>query len=82
MTELEQRAESALAGLREGFQADGADLELVGVEGGRARVRLLVTEETCLECIVERPILEQVVAAALQASCPELSGIDLEDPRT
>ena len=80
MTALEQ-AEAALAGLREGFQADGADLELVSLEGGVARVRLLVTDETCLECIVPGPILQQVISASLRQALPGLSTVEVEDPR-
>lgn len=80
MSEREQ-AEAALGGLREGFQADGADLELVSIEAGVARVRLLVSEATCLECIVPGPILEQVVSASLREALPSLVRIEVEDPR-
>lgn len=71
----------ALAGLREGFQADGADLEVLSVVDGTARVRLVITEETCLECIVPRHILRDVVAASVKQACPELRRVDVEDPR-
>ena len=80
MTQLEQ-AERALGGLREGFQADGADLELISLEAGVARVRLLITEETCMECIVPGPILEQVIGASLRQALPDLLRIEVEDPR-
>jgi Fe-S cluster biogenesis protein NfuA len=80
MTTLE-RATAALAGLREGFQADGADLELVGVEGAKARVRLVVTEDTCQECIVPGPLLRQILEAQLKKACPELEAVEVEDPR-
>ncbi len=80
MTTLE-RAAAALEGLREGFQADGADLELVGVEGAKARVRLVVTEETCQECIVPPPLLQQILEAQLRQSCPELESVEVDDPR-
>ena len=80
MSSLEQ-AERALEGLREGFQADGADLHLLSLEGGTARVRLLVTEETCLECIVPGPILVQVITAALKQALPDLIRVEVDDPR-
>jgi Fe-S cluster biogenesis protein NfuA len=78
---LQQRAEEALSGLREGFQADGADLELVSVDGVTARVRLVVTDETCQECIVPCPLLQQVLEAALRRECPEIDVVEVEDPR-
>lgn len=71
----------ALAGLREGFQADGADLEVLSVEDGVARVRLVITEETCLECIVPGHILREVVAASVRQACPDLRRVEVEDPR-
>ncbi len=80
MSPLEQ-AEQDLGGLREGFQADGADLQLVSLEGGVATVRLLVTDETCMECIVPGPILEQVVTASLKQALPDLLRVEVEDPR-
>lgn len=80
MTALEQ-AEQALNGLREGFQADGADLELVSLEGGVARVKLLLTDATCMECIVPGPILEQVISASLKQALPDLQRVEVEDPR-
>ena len=71
----------ALAGLRDGFQADGADLEVLSVSDGVARVRLIVTEATCLECIVPGHILREVVAASVSQACPELRRVEVEDPR-
>lgn len=72
---------AALAGLREGFQADGADLEVVSVENGVARVRLVVTDQTCLDCIVPGPVLRQVVEASVRQSCPEVHSVEIDDPR-
>lgn len=81
MTTTYQQAAAALEGLREGFQADGADLELVSVEGPRARVRLVVTDQTCQECIVPPPLLQQILEAQLRQACPELTSVEVEDPR-
>ena len=81
MSAAVEDVDRALAGLREGFQADGADLEVLSVEDGVARVRLVITEETCLECIVPGHILRDVVAASVKQACPELRRVDVEDPR-
>jgi Fe-S cluster biogenesis protein NfuA len=78
---LQERAEVALDLLRGGLQADGADLKLVSIDPETAHVRLIVTSETCFECIVPGPVLYQVIEASLRDACPELVTIDLEDPR-
>lgn len=75
------RVGAALAGLREGFQADGADLEVLSVENGVARVRLVVTDQTCLDCIVPGPVLQQVVEASVRQVCPEVHSVEIDDPR-
>ena len=76
-----EHVDSALAGLREGFQADGADLQVVSAEAGVARIRLVVTEATCLECIVPNPILQQVIEASVRQAWPEVHRVEVEDPR-
>jgi Fe-S cluster biogenesis protein NfuA len=38
--EFQQQVEAALAKVRPALQADGGDIELVGIEGQNARVRL------------------------------------------
>lgn len=71
----------SLEGLRMGFRADGADLEVVSVDGGHASVRLIGTEETCWECIVPPQILRDVIAKTAMNSCPDLVALDVIDPR-
>jgi hypothetical protein len=80
MTERTKLVDS-LAGLRESFQADGADLELERVDGALATVRLVVGAETCLECIVPKPILESIVLVALQKGDPSIGRVEVIDPR-
>jgi hypothetical protein len=46
-----------------------------------ARVKLIVTDETCLECIVPGDILQTVVEASLRRAVPGLRGVVLDDPR-
>ena len=76
-----ESARQAVEQLREGFQADGADLELESLEDGVARVRLVVTDETCLECIVPGEILQTVLETSLRQSVPDLRAVVLDDPR-
>lgn len=81
MSDDKQAAAATIESLREGFQADGADLELLGLEAGVARVRLVVTADTCMECIVPTPMLHGILDASLRQAVPNLLRVDLEDPR-
>jgi len=74
--------EAAIEELRGGFQADGADLEVMDVTDVTARVRLIVTSDTCLECIVPGPILHGVIESSVRQAMPSLERLDLDDPRT
>lgn len=70
----------ALAGVRQGLQADGADLEIDSVEDDVATVRLLFSAETCQECIVPAGVLERLMMAAFRGVDPALQ-VRLLDPR-
>lgn len=76
-TDLEQ----ALHGLREGFNADGADLQIDDVDQERATIRLVGDDDTCWDCIVPPNTLRMVVTATLQKSCPSLQHVEIVDPR-
>lgn len=82
MTTYQTAVETAIGQLREGFQADGADLELVEVTEDTVRVRLIVTAETCLDCIVPGPLLHQVIESTVQDAMPTLRRLELDDPRS
>ena len=45
---------AGLAPVREVLQSDGGDIELVGVEGGTARLRLVLETASCAECVLPR----------------------------
>ena len=74
-------AAAALADLQASLQADGADLKFEGIHAGVATVRLVVGPETCLECIVPKPILESVVLVALKKHDDSITSIKMIDPR-
>jgi hypothetical protein len=79
---IREDAEKALDGLRQGFQADGADLEVQAADGPRLTLRLVGGEETCWECIIPPDQLRDVVSSVLRDSVPSIGAIDLIDPRT
>jgi hypothetical protein len=61
-----QAVEAAVAGLRQGIEADGAALEVEGVDGGLVRFRLVFGPETCRECMLPPEMLEPLLAGCLE----------------
>jgi Fe-S cluster biogenesis protein NfuA len=72
---------AGLAPVREVLQSDGGDIELVGVEGGTARLRLLLETAGCAECVLPRPLLETIALQMMQPLVPGLSAVAIDDPR-
>jgi Fe-S cluster biogenesis protein NfuA len=79
--QAQEQIVAALSDLRDALQADGADLAVVGVDGPTVRVRLIVGPETCHECIMPKDFLEEVLLMRLREHFPEISCVQLEDPR-
>ena len=73
--------EQALDGLRQGFQADGAELKVESATGSQLTLRLVGGDETCWECIIPPDQLREVVGSVLRDSVPSIERIDLIDPR-
>lgn len=78
---LRDRLAAGLKDIRESLQADHADLEIVGLEGTTARVRLLIGPETCQECIMPKNFLEDIMLMSLQDTMPQVTKVEMEDPR-
>ena len=73
--------EKALDGLRQGFQADGADLAVVSATESEVTIRLVGSDETCWDCIVPPDLLRTVIVSVLRRSVGALETVDLIDPR-
>jgi Fe-S cluster biogenesis protein NfuA len=73
--------EKALDGLRQGFQADGADLAVVSATESEVTIRLIGSDETCWDCIVPPDQLRTVIDSVLRRSVGALETVDLIDPR-
>jgi hypothetical protein len=67
--------------LRPSLQASGADLLFEGYEDGIVHCRLVLTEEACLDCILPKSVLEEVVTQAVREREPGVVGASLADPR-
>jgi Fe-S cluster biogenesis protein NfuA len=78
---IQAEVEKALDGLRQGFQADGADLTIVSATASQVTIQLIGNDETCWDCIVPPDQLRTVIDSVLRQSVSELEAIDLIDPR-
>jgi len=61
--------------VRDILQADGGDIELVAFDGGTAELRLILESAECAECVLPRPMLEDVAAKLLGVA------VRIDDPR-
>lgn len=75
------RLSAGLKDVREALHLDGADLEVLGLAGGVARLRLVVGPEACLECIMPKEVIEQMILHDVRATMPEVMRVTVDDPR-
>lgn len=73
--DLETRLRAALDKVRPYMESHGGNVELLGFEAGRARLRL---QGTCKTCSASTVTLELAVRSALQEACPDLAGFTVE----
>ncbi len=79
--DIQNQLMAALQDVQESLQADHADLEVIGLNGTAADLRLVFNEQTCLECIVNKDLLQAIMLMSLQRSLPHITEVRLEDPR-
>lgn len=75
----EQAVQDVLENFREGFQADGADLRVGSVAEDEVLVELLVTEETCRDCILPKEMLENMFSRAIERQTGVLVHVRVEE---
>jgi len=71
---LETRLQAALDTVRPQLKAHGGDARLLGVERGRARLRL---QGACDGCPSSAATLKGLIERALLAAAPELEGVEV-----
>ena len=73
----------AFDGIKDLVRADGADMELVGVDAasGTVELRLLLEGVECHECVMPRPLLEDIAREMLRKSVPDVERVAIDDPR-
>lgn len=73
--------EKAIADVREILRLDGADLVVNSTGEGYAEMTLVLDGVECLECIMERSIIENIVLSHVNDAFPEISNVTVHDPR-
>jgi Fe-S cluster biogenesis protein NfuA len=73
----------ALEEARSLVQADGGDMELVSTDAGSGTVnlKLILEGASCIECVMPKMFLEQIVLDILQRAGHTVSTVDIYDPR-
>ncbi len=76
--DLETRVHEALESVRPYMESHGGDVELVAVEDGVARLRLV---GHCKGCPASEATLELAIKKALEETAPDLDGLEVEGVR-
>ena len=71
---MKEKVEEALEHIRPALQADGGDIELVGIEGGVVKVRL---RGACGSCPSALMTLKYGVEERLKEEIPEVKSVEL-----
>ncbi len=71
--ELYGRVEAAIAAIRPNLQADGGDVELVGIEDKVAKVRL---QGACSGCPMAAMTLQMGVERVIRNQVPEIERVE------
>lgn len=63
--------------------ADGGDMQLVDIDAASHTVnlRLVLDGVSCHECVMPRPILEEIVTGMMRDSIPDIARVAIDDPR-
>ena len=70
---MEERVQAALDRIRPALRADGGDVELVGIEDGVVKVRLM---GSCFGCPMATLTLKQGVERTLRSLVPEVKAVE------
>ena len=70
---IEKRVQAALDDIRPQIQMDGGDVELVAVEGGIVKVRLV---GHCAGCPMSQMTLKNGIEAHLKSVVPEIEKVE------
>lgn len=76
------RSAQALEPIKEALQADQMDLSVEeDAVKGALRVEVVISDESCVECLVPEPMLRQLIERRLAESGVVYSSLDLRYPK-
>ena len=78
---MEQVIKQVLEQFRPGFQADGADIHLNKIDNETIYLKLIISSETCLDCILPKTRIEPIFSRAFSGQLGRPLKVCLEDPR-
>ena len=70
---MQEKVREVLDKIRPSLQADGGDVELVGVEGGLVKVRL---KGACAGCPMSQMTLKNGIEKLLKREIPEVTSVE------
>ena len=70
---MQEKVKEVLDKIRPSLQADGGDVELVGVEGGIVKVRL---KGACAGCPMSQMTLKNGIERLLRREIPEVTAVE------
>lgn len=71
----------AFAEHREVLAMDGIELRIRGVADDVVDVDLYLSAESCADCMLPRPLMEELLLDAARAARPEVSRVVVHEPR-
>jgi Fe-S cluster biogenesis protein NfuA len=75
---MKEALEKVLDKFRPGFQADGADVVIAGIDpSGLVDVHLLIDDKTCMECLLPDDMLGQMLAQAMRSSVADVTKVNV-----
>lgn len=74
---------NALDSVRNLIRPDGGDFELAEVDDltGAVRLRLVLRDAGCAECVMPKAHLEAVALSMMRKRLPDLDAVTVDDPR-
>ena len=83
MTVNQDQLATGVEDVRTLLQADGGDIELVGVDEptGRVDLRLILDTAECAECVLPRDMLERIGLDIIRKAAPDVATLHISDPR-
>lgn len=76
---VEERVAQALEEVRPSLRKRGVTVQFLGVEEGRARLRVQGAQSGCQSCGASANLPERMIEEALLRFAPDLAGVDLVD---